>query len=885
MHDKQLTAISFYAGTGATAYKAVVYQGGSFDSKTDPGTQVYTQDINPDSVVSEHWNTVILDTPVTIDASQELLFGIYLESDGNNSPPIRCTHYETPFLTNLIGINYGVENTWTSYSSYAFGIKGIVTDMRFVSNYQIFRDEVPINMTNSLSCSDSLYETDTYLYTITANWSDGCSASTQKRFINIANISTSPEALDFYNNYGLQSNIKNLHVHTNGMISNIQASVNGNFQISIDSVNFSNNVSLGGTESTLYVKYVPNTIHTSYETGSIQLQSGRITATVRLTGQCFSECMPPQNLLLTQSDSIINLSWSTPETQNNQFDLTWCSELYFSNSGGASNLEIKRYLMQRFEPSDLIDYHNKSLTAISFIPCVNATVYKLVVYQGGSYNGTTFNAGTLITEQDIDVSTLTSNAWNTVLLDQPVTINAFEELWYGIYVESAAGSYPIRYGRPPVLHKGSITKNMMASQPHWEEYGGGFSYTLKATITDFPLTLVGYQIDRNNQNIHQTIFTQHSDSLSTNDNYHYDVWAVWDNGCRAAVRNSIYVTGLSNHVGQYFPIQTCDSCQWYGKNYTNSGIYYHQYDNWGYLQVDTLSLSLNHTTYGQENVNAIDSFVWHNTTFYESGDYTYITNNSNGCDSIATLHLNIQYTSVNEIYVTTCDSYIWYDSVLTSTGNYIQIFPNDFGPDSIEITHLTINNSTYGELYDTGCDNYTWNDSIYDVSGDYTQTFTNAGGCDSVMTLHLTINPSVTSEFTILHPDSCYIWNDETYCASGNYVQTLQTADGCDSTVTMHLTITVGVDYYDLTNVMILYPNPTKDVVNVQLKVYKEQLGKADILVFDTYGKLLEILKTPFIASPQTAQIDLSRYANGVYFFKAIADGQVLAIRKVVKIQ
>lgn len=33
----------------------------------------------------------------------------------------------------------------------------------------------------------------------------------------------------------------------------------------------------------------------------------------------------------------------------------------------------------------------------------------------------------------------------------------------------------------------------------------------------------------------------------------------------------------------------------------------------------------------------------------------------------------------------------------------------------------------------------------------------------------------------------------------------------------------------------------------------------------------------------QAAQIDLSRYANGVYFIKAMANGNVMGMRKVVK--
>jgi hypothetical protein len=56
--------------------------------------------------------------------------------------------------------------------------------------------------------------------------------------------------------------------------------------------------------------------------------------------------------------------------------------------------------------------------------------------------------------------------------------------------------------------------------------------------------------------------------------------------------------------------------------------------------------------------------------------------------------------------------------------------------------------------------------------------------------------------------------------------------------------------------------------------------------VFDAYGKLIRVVDgiganndSPL----QTAQIDLSGFANGVYLVKAVADGNVVAVRKVVK--
>ena len=172
------------------------------------------------------------------------------------------------------------------------------------------------------------------------------------------------------------------------------------------------------------------------------------------------------------------------------------------------------------------------------------------------------------------------------------------------------------------------------------------------------------------------------------------------------------------------------------------------------------------------------------------------------------------------------------------------------------------------------CDSYDWNGQILTSSGDYTQNFVSELGYDSVVTLHLTINPSVTEVIEVTTPDSCYTWNGQDYCTSGTYTQTLQTVHGCDSVVTMHLTITVGVNDYDGFDFKV-YPNPTTGVVYIQITNLNSPI--TEFHVFDAYGKLIRVVDV------QTTQIDLSGLANGVYFVKAVSDGNVVAVRKVVK--
>jgi hypothetical protein len=97
----------------------------------------------------------------------------------------------------------------------------------------------------------------------------------------------------------------------------------------------------------------------------------------------------------------------------------------------------------------------------------------------------------------------------------------------------------------------------------------------------------------------------------------------------------------------------------------------------------------------------------------------------------------------------------------------------------------------------------------------------------------------------------------------------------------------VGVDNHVASNPLIVYPNPTSNIVNVECEIGNGVSGDVTIQLYDIYGKLVGV---PVVGANDhsplqraTAQIDLSRYANGVYFIKAVANGHVMGIRKVVK--
>ncbi len=253
--------------------------------------------------------------------------------------------------------------------------------------------------------------------------------------------------------------------------------------------------------------------------------------------------------------------------------------------------------------------------------------------------------------------------------------------------------------------------------------------------------------------------------------------------------------GAINTINQteYFEetIVACDSYDWNGQTYTESGDYvYTTIAANNCDSIVTLHLTINQIKYAEESVVTCDSYTWNGETYTASGDYTYTTVAANGCDSIVTLYLTINATKYAEETATACDSYNWNGKTYTESGDYVYTTVAANGCDSIVTIHLTINNSEMGKTeYVTICygETYTWNGQTYAATGEYSVTLTNAAGCDSVATLQLTIMPEAvtTTETVVIGSDELpYTWRDNTYSATGRYTVVEQyTTAACDSVI------------------------------------------------------------------------------------------------------
>ncbi|MBO7647745.1 MAG: C10 family peptidase [Bacteroidales bacterium] len=403
-------------------------------------------------------------------------------------------------------------------------------------------------------------------------------------------IRASADALSFFVEGGEFSAGERVSVITNALTAPLTVTVTGPFAISTDSSHYNASLTFAPDGGTFYVRYEPNS-NMETDSGTITIASGSIVSNIALTGSSIARpCLPPQQLTVSTTDpGHVTLEWTTPQIAPDLQTLSWNQQL-------ATNLQYnsnyKRSLLQRFATADLTPYHNKTLTNVSFYAHTNATRYKVVVYMGGSYNNGIISPGTLMREDEIPISSITSDGWHTHVLSQPLTIDATQELWFGVYLEAPGGVAAIPLGPLQAVGKGAIMGLHTSSNVTWSESSLPFSFCVRGTIENRQ-AISYYAVSIDGNFLDTTTLTTFHDTLASNGTYIYDVTAHWDNGCQAGTSDTITITGLCDTLSHDFA------------------------------------------------VTAFDAFIWNDSTYTSSGDYMQHFQTAQGCDSIVTLHLTI----------------------------------------------------------------------------------------------------------------------------------------------------------------------------------------------------------------------------------------------------
>ncbi len=238
-------------------------------------------------------------------------------------------------------------------------------------------------------------------------------------------------------------------------------------------------------------------------------------------------------------------------------------------------------------------------------------------------------------------------------------------------------------------------------------------------------------------------------------------------GCAPATLDGGIV--VTDTIRDYHSDVACDTYTWTlnGGTYSTTGTYtYGSTTAQGCEKIDYLNLTVNHQTYGIDNVTECDSYTWDRgngqtyTSSTNAPTYVFRNGNAQGCDSTVTLHLTIHYSNNGDTSVLACDTYTWYGTTYTTDAVVQQQLSNMWGCDSTATLHLTVRPSYSFSLADSLCDGdtYHFHGGNYTVGGTYSHTYQSVYGCDSVYNLDLTLLPTLTVEVSA-----------EANCQTGQY--------------------------------------------------------------------------------------------------------------------
>ena len=137
-----------------------------------------------------------------------------------------------------------------------------------------------------------------------------------------------------------------------------------------------------------------------------------------------------------------------------------------------------------------------------------------------------------------------------------------------------------------------------------------------------------------------------------------------------------------------------------------------------------------------EETNAVN-----NANYNASGIYTQLLTNKVGCDSTITITIEKFNKTESNIQIQLCDEEtgIVNDVVYTETGNYTQVLTNSNGCDSIINIVVQKGRSSIEEKVYSLCDQnpIVVNGQSYHQPGIFVTQFTTAAGCDSILTVEI----------------------------------------------------------------------------------------------------------------------------------------------------
>jgi hypothetical protein len=137
-------------------------------------------------------------------------------------------------------------------------------------------------------------------------------------------------------------------------------------------------------------------------------------------------------------------------------------------------------------------------------------------------------------------------------------------------------------------------------------------------------------------------------------------------------------------------VTACDSHLWIdGSTYTssNSSATHVIYDEYECDSTVTLDLTILHSTFSMSELLTCESVEWNGQLIEESGLYTFITENADGCDSTANLDVTLFQAPQASFEYATEGLSVVFTNTSTGSDDFLWDFGNDSISDLIDPTH------------------------------------------------------------------------------------------------------------------------------------------------------------------------------------------------------
>ncbi len=271
-----------------------------------------------------------------------------------------------------------------------------------------------------------------------------------------------------------------------------------------------------------------------------------------------------------------------------------------------------------------------------------------------------------------------------------------------------------------------------------------------------------------------------------------------------------------------------------------------------------------------------------NITFNTAGNYTVTLIASNGSGPGSTFNQVVTVTGLPVIAVSNSVQSVCTGSTVTFTASGATTYAWSNGGGTASTAIYTPATTT-----------------VYTVTG-------TASGCSDLKTATVNLLPLPTINATPNNSVIClgqsvilnatgattYSWmpgningSSVTYtpATSTNYSVTGTDANGCVNTsnVSVNVSICTGVNLFNKNSGFSLFPNPTNGILT--LKMNTAQATNVTVEVMDAAGKI--IMKNEFMFSDKIIanEINLEKFANGIYFIKLITSDKATQTIRVIK--